>query len=258
MKYTIYKTTNLINNKIYIGTHITDNPNDSYLGSGTVLKRAIEKHSKVNFNKEILFIYDNKEDMYNKEKELVDANFVKRKDTYNLKLGGEGGWNGMVVVKDTNGNILQVLNDDPRYLSGELVFIQKGRHHTNKTKQKISRAQQNKINVRDTNGNIIKVSVTDPRYLSGELVFIHKGLKRSDETKRKMSKSLKGKNKGRKLKPFTEEHLQKMSESRKNKKYVCNDELCQRKYILKNEVDLFLQINPDWRIGSKFKNKTNK
>lgn len=32
--YTIYKTTNLINGKIYIGKHQTKDPYDSYLGSG--------------------------------------------------------------------------------------------------------------------------------------------------------------------------------------------------------------------------------
>ena len=47
MKYfTIYQITNNINNKYYIGKHITDNPYDSYMGSGKAIIRAIKKYGK--------------------------------------------------------------------------------------------------------------------------------------------------------------------------------------------------------------------
>lgn len=92
MYYTVYQTTNLINNKLYIGTHITDYPNDEYLGSGKIISKAIKKYNPENFIKEILFVFDNPEDMFTKEKELVNEEWVSRKDTYNIKLGGEGGW----------------------------------------------------------------------------------------------------------------------------------------------------------------------
>jgi hypothetical protein len=48
----IYKTTNLINNKIYIGKSNTNN--SDYLGSGKRLKLAIKKYGKENFKKEML------------------------------------------------------------------------------------------------------------------------------------------------------------------------------------------------------------
>jgi group I intron endonuclease len=91
MKYTIYKTTNLINNKIYIGKHQTENINDSYYGSGKALKASIKKHGKENFKKEILFVFDTELEMNDKEVELITAEFVARTDTYNMGVGGEGG-----------------------------------------------------------------------------------------------------------------------------------------------------------------------
>lgn len=86
--YLIYKITNLINNKIYIGQHITSNINDEYMGSGIYLKRAQEKYGIENFKKEILFECENEEDLNKKEAELVNEEFIKRKDTYNVNLGG--------------------------------------------------------------------------------------------------------------------------------------------------------------------------
>ncbi len=88
--YTVYKTTNLINNKIYIGLHATDNINDGYLGSGIFLKKAIKKYGYKNFKKEILYVFDNKKDMITKEKEIVNEDFILRKDTYNMSKGGYG------------------------------------------------------------------------------------------------------------------------------------------------------------------------
>lgn len=88
--YTVYRTINTINNKEYIGVHATKNPNDSYLGSGKNLKKAIEKYGETSFKKEILHIFDNSDDMYNMEKMLVDSLYVSREDTYNIKEGGLG------------------------------------------------------------------------------------------------------------------------------------------------------------------------
>lgn len=92
MKYTVYKTTNLVNNKIYIGKHQTDNLNDDYLGSGKLLVSAIEKYGRENFKKEILFVFETEEEMNVKEAELVTEEFVKEDSNYNLCPGGQGGW----------------------------------------------------------------------------------------------------------------------------------------------------------------------
>lgn len=92
MFYTIYKITNLRNNKIYIGQHITDDLNDAYMGSGKNIDRAKAKYGIKNFKKEILFVFDNEDDMNEKEKELVTEEFCVRDDTYNIVPGGFGNW----------------------------------------------------------------------------------------------------------------------------------------------------------------------
>ena len=92
MFYTIYKITNTINGRVYIGKHQTKDLNDGYMGSGKRLKSAINKHGIESFKKEILFQFDNEVDMNTKEVELVTEEFCLREDTYNICPGGEGGW----------------------------------------------------------------------------------------------------------------------------------------------------------------------
>jgi hypothetical protein len=72
-----------------------------------------------------------------------------------------------MAVKDKDGNKFYANNDDPRYLSGELV------HHTKDT-----------ILVKDKNDNYLRVDKNDPRYLSGELVVLWTGKKHTGSTKK--------------------------------------------------------------------------
>lgn len=87
--YTIYKITNKINGKFYIGKHITENLNDDYMGSGKLIKKSIEKYGKENFEKEIIKIYNNEHDMNIAESLLID---LTDNQTYNLQPGGKGSW----------------------------------------------------------------------------------------------------------------------------------------------------------------------
>lgn len=88
--YIIYQVCNTINGKIYIGAHATNNLNDGYMGSGTVIKKAIKKYGKDVFLNEVLYCFDNEVDMYAKEATLVTENFCNQKTNYNMKSGGIG------------------------------------------------------------------------------------------------------------------------------------------------------------------------
>ena len=91
--HTVYQTTNLINNKIYVGAHSTDDLTDDYCGSGTNINRAIEKYGRSSFKKDVLYIFETPEEMFSKEKEIVTPDFLKRSDVYNIVEGGYGGYN---------------------------------------------------------------------------------------------------------------------------------------------------------------------
>jgi hypothetical protein len=92
-KFYLYKIINLLNNKIYIGKRGHKNPHqDKYMGSGVLIKQAIKKYGLNNFKKEILHVADSEQEINELEKQIVNEEFVSRKDTYNLRYGGEGGF----------------------------------------------------------------------------------------------------------------------------------------------------------------------
>lgn len=166
MFYLIYKVTNLVNNKEYIGSHKTENIDDGYMGSGKYLKRAIEKHGLESFRKDILFVYDNPDEMYRKEGELVNEDYLTNTNTYNLKIGGFGGWdhvNKNVILRisknqkaanstrkkyknllkswakqgGTNNFLKNGLNINFKKSSKNSMF---GKKHTTETKEKIGKS----------------------------------------------------------------------------------------------------------------------
>lgn len=100
MYYTIYKVTNNINGKHYIGKHQTEDLDDGYMGSGNLIKRAIKKHGWENLTKEILHVFQTESEMNAKEKELV----IVSEESYNLCEGGRGGF-GYVNANGMNINI---------------------------------------------------------------------------------------------------------------------------------------------------------
>lgn len=198
MYHIVYKTTNTINGKIYIGYHKCKKLKDSYLGSGTILNRAIKFYGKEYFIRETLFVFDNKVDAMKKELEIVNEDFVARDDTYNVTLGGLGGSINFikdhVYVKDTNGTVLRVHKTDTRYVSGEFTLVGSKKGLTRVIRNGISKDisielleymkihgwqpwSKGMMRYKDSNGNDYYLNNKDPKILELQLSPWTKGMK---------------------------------------------------------------------------------
>jgi hypothetical protein len=106
----LYKIENKLNKKIYIGIHSTEDMNDGYMGSSVLVSQAIEKYNKNNFSKTILEYCNSREELVELEKKIVNEEFVARRDTYNLSVGGAG---SKSTWKKSNETIAYKLKNDP-------------------------------------------------------------------------------------------------------------------------------------------------
>ena len=165
--YTVYKITNTVNNKIYIGIHKTTNLNDDYYGSGKLIKHAIKKYGKENFSKDVLQIFNSLEEAVALEKQLVNKDFVESINNYNISLGG--GLGG----KDING----------------LTFL--GKLHSEETKEKIRKSRIGVNNITPEGKERIRQSNKLNEERNRKISETLKKLKKSEEHKRKISESVK-------------------------------------------------------------------
>lgn len=86
-----YKTTNLINNRYYLGMHSTNRIDDGYLGSGKRLYYELNKYGRDNFKFEILEQFDSREQLVQAEISLITEQDLRNPNCLNLSAGGEGG-----------------------------------------------------------------------------------------------------------------------------------------------------------------------
>ena len=96
----IYKTTNIITGKYYIGMHSTDNLEDGYIGSGKRLWYSVGKYGKENHKVEILEYLPNRKSLIDREISIVNEGLLKEELCMNLTLGGSGGPGDRFLTKD--------------------------------------------------------------------------------------------------------------------------------------------------------------
>jgi len=112
--YTVYKVTNKLDGKFYIGKHQTKDLNDGYMGSGIRICAAIKKYGVENFKKEILHLFETEAEMNEAESRLV----VLCENSYNLCPGGKGGW-GYVNINNLGGTAGTSPTKETRYKISE-------------------------------------------------------------------------------------------------------------------------------------------
>jgi len=173
--FIIYKTTNLVNGKIYVGQHNTS-ADDGYLGSGNLILLAIKKYGRENFIRETLE-YCNSVSVDVKETHwILKLEATNKKIGYNIKSQGQKIYDRLNGIKH------------PMY----------GKHHTNETKNKISQKMKgNKLSEKTKNKiseSLLKNGRSEKENLKQSKRMIGKNnpmfnKKHSDQTKKKMSKN---------------------------------------------------------------------
>lgn len=131
--HTLYKTTNLVNGRYYIGVHKTSNPSDAYLGSGLALKRAIKLYGRPSFVKEVLAVFDTAEEAYLAEQKIVVTADEDPK-SYNLMRGGVGGFDHI----NTNRHLYPQPMKDPEIVRRNLESRQRSLEKDPQLKQRLS------------------------------------------------------------------------------------------------------------------------
>jgi hypothetical protein len=188
--YILYRTTNLVNDKTYIGIHKTNNLDDGYIGSGKALLNAVKKYGKERFKREILEFCNSYDELLELEKLYVNIDWIKDESNYNLKTGGQSSG---ILSDESKKKISDTLKE--RYKNDELDRRESIAPYniTDEIKEKISKTLTERYKEQEHNRK--------------EVNPWNKGLKGVQV----------GWNKGLKLKPMTEEEKEKRSKTLKER-----------------------------------------
>lgn len=150
----IYITTNLINNHKYIGQHkVTQFEPNKYIGSGSIITKAINKYGKRNFKCDLLEWCNSKNSLNEREKYWIDYyDAMNSPDFYNLQTGGEGGYERSKEIKDHLSNIAKSKGkwkgkNNPHYgVHKNFGTGMAGKKHAQESKSKMSKNRKGLLN----------------------------------------------------------------------------------------------------------------
>jgi hypothetical protein len=134
--FCVYKVSNLINQRFYIGAHATSDLQDCYMGSGLTLRRAIRKYGIQNFKKEIIHVCSSLDEMYDKEKEELNR-LIDYKVCYNLHHGGKSWFSDPEAQRKYN-NVFDEKSfmEHQRHLAEENRRLNRGCAHNEELRRK--------------------------------------------------------------------------------------------------------------------------
>lgn len=182
--YTVYKITNKINGKYYLGAHETYDLDDGYMGSGKIITKAIKKYGLENFDKEYLYFAESSSEMYLKEASVIGDRWKEDPMCYNQRAGGNGGWSHIDSAKQNKGKVV-CKNDNGEYFS---VSVE----NFNST-QDLTGIKKGQVTCKEKDTNKTCSVTTDEFNSNYNLVGVNTGIKESEETRHKKSIANKGK-----------------------------------------------------------------
>lgn len=122
----IYMTTNLINNKKYIGQKTSNKfLGENYLGSGKILLKAVNKYGWNNFKVELLEKCSSQEELDKAEiKWIIYYDAVNSNEFYNLRQGGQTGMRrGSKMSLETRKKMSKSLKGNKKLIESHKGYI---------------------------------------------------------------------------------------------------------------------------------------
>lgn len=141
-----YKTTNLINNRYYLGMHSTNRLGDGYLGSGKRLYYELNKYGRDNFKFEILEQFNSRKELVQAEINLITEHDLKNINCLNCKPGGTGGFSREWIDKGrelANKAKAKLIQEDPQFKKAYYRAIQEGVRKARERGEKFATIQDN-------------------------------------------------------------------------------------------------------------------
>jgi group I intron endonuclease len=196
----IYKTTNLLNGKIYVGK--AESMKLHYIGSGCILKRAIKKYGKNNFKKEIIESCNSREELEEREKFWIkELDATNPEVGYNIAEGGSGGNTFYGKTEDEMDDIREKISK-----------AGKGRTFSEEHRKKLAEAARKRKGNKPCKFKGMKyedyMGVESAETIKEKIKASRAAQVITEEAKRKISEANKGKT-------MSEESKRKISEARK-------------------------------------------